>query len=169
MVGERSGGVMFAAGKHVERARLKSPAQAEADAYELLEEARLRCEQLDSEGAGIGERAPLRVLHREVGLAGFLASSNIPSRRRQKALASAHISAGSDQLEAQDAESALVALMERACDAVEQGLIAPGLSDHMGLAHAHVVRAQQLMANIFHVTQPPGGARAPAPWRPAAG
>ena len=92
---------MFAAGKRADVVRQKSSVQAETDAYELLEEARLRCEQADFEREGIVERAPLRILHREVGLAGFLASSNLPSRRRREALARARISAGSDQLEDQ--------------------------------------------------------------------
>jgi hypothetical protein len=143
--------MMFAAGNHAGAARQKSPPQAESDAYELLEEARLRCEQLDSERKAIVELASLWVLHREVGLAGFVASSNLPPRRRQRALARARISVASDQLECSDAEATLVAVIERAREAVEQGLIAPGVSDHMHLAHVHVVRAQQLVANLLHV------------------
>lgn len=159
---------MFAAGKRAGVVRQKSPVQAETDAYELLEEARLRCEQLDFEREGILERPPLRILHRQVGLAGFLANSNLPSRRRREALARARISVVSDQLEDQDAESALAALIERAREAVEEGLMIPGLSDHMRLAHVHVLRAQQVVANHFQVTRSPAALPAPAPWRPTA-
>jgi hypothetical protein len=159
---------MFAAGKSVGAARQKSPLQAETDAYELLEEARLRCEQLDSGREGIAERSPLRALHREVGLAGFSASSNLGSRRRQEALARARTSAGTDQLDVQDAESVLVGLIEQAREAVEQGLVAPGLSDHMRLAHVHVLRAQQLVANHLQVTRSPAALPALPPWRPTA-
>lgn len=158
---------MFAAGKSVGVARQKSPLQAETDAYELLEEARLRCEQLDSGREGIAERGPVHVLHREVGLAGFLASSNLGARRRQKALARARISAGTDQLEDEDAESVLVVLIEQAREAVEQGLIAPGPSDHMRLAHAHVVMAQQLVTRLLRVAQRPRTGAAPVPFPPA--
>ena len=61
--------------------------QKESRAYVLIEEARLRCERL--EGAGPQQR--FHEVHREVGMAGLLASSKLPSWSRQVLLEAARV------------------------------------------------------------------------------
>lgn len=55
-------------------------------AYLLLEEVRLRCEALRDGASGDEERRTLVSLYAELGLAGFLVSSDIPPRRRRTLL-----------------------------------------------------------------------------------
>jgi hypothetical protein len=84
-------------------------------------------------------------LHREIGLAGLFASSNIPTSTRHALLAGAHHRCAEALPEASDAMDALVLMMLWSADAVEHGLVTPGASDHMHLAHVHVLRAHELL------------------------
>jgi hypothetical protein len=56
-------------------------------AYVLIEEARLRCEALADQ---FGDDAVLQAAHRDIGLAGFHASSNFASELRERSLNEAH-------------------------------------------------------------------------------
>ena len=117
----------------------------DARAYGLLEEARLRCEKLRSEAATAAKRDALERLHRELGLAGFFASSNIPARARRGLLGQAHQRCAESVSECSNSIDALALIMLGSAHAVEHGLLAPGLSDHMHLAHVHLLRGQELL------------------------
>lgn len=118
--------------------------QREEVAYVLLEEARLRCERLREQTSADAARRPLDILHRELGLAGFCASAHLSSQRRQHALAMAR-----QQFEPARATlpefGGLPRLVERAEHAIQECLIAPGLSDHMHEAHLHLIAARELL------------------------
>lgn len=64
--------------------------RADASAYALLEEARLRRERLRDQTPEGTECAPLKLVHRDLGTAGYLASSRISVGRRGELLAIAH-------------------------------------------------------------------------------
>jgi hypothetical protein len=67
----------------------RRPPQDE-QAYLLLEEARLRCLRLCEEALTRARRRQLEVAYREIGMAGYMASSRIPSDRRRRLLWQAH-------------------------------------------------------------------------------
>jgi hypothetical protein len=69
--------------------RWRTSLQDEELTYVVLEEARLLCEGL-AERAAPEEEWLLRVAHRDLGLAGFAASDQIPEARRKRLLASAY-------------------------------------------------------------------------------
>jgi hypothetical protein len=110
-----------------------------------LEEARLRCEAFRAAAATPARREALQRLHRELGLAGLFASSNIPTSTRLALLADAHRRCGERSPDASNPMDVLVSIMHRSQDAVEHALVAPGLSDHMHLAHVHLLCAQELL------------------------
>jgi hypothetical protein len=66
------------------------PAGRDASAYVLLEEAKLRCETLRGQARTHVRRQELHRLHRELGIAGLVASSNVPSHERHMLLERAH-------------------------------------------------------------------------------
>jgi len=100
-------------------------------------------------GATSPQREALHAVHRELGLAGLFASSNIPTQVRHALLADAHRRCEQLVAEASDQLDGLIVVLRRATHAVEHGLLAPGLSDHIHLAHLHVLRGQQLFHDHF--------------------
>jgi hypothetical protein len=137
--------VFFHRRKQRERSDPEPPRERDARAYALLEEARLRCEALRGAATTSTRREALHRVHRELGLAGLFASSNLPTSARHALLANAHGAAQGASCQASDAFDSLVSIVVCCCDAVEHGLVAPGLSDHMHLAHVHLLRAQELL------------------------
>jgi hypothetical protein len=137
--------------------------EREVAAYAVLEEARLRCERLLAAGHESWGPETLLTLHRETGLAAFFSSEDLPSAERRRALAGAQV--GVDASCADVDEQALVALLEGARWAVEDCLIAPGLSDHMHLAHVHVLHAQDIVASSFNPLLHPSAASNQLPAR----
>jgi hypothetical protein len=133
--------------------------RCEKDAYILLEETRLRCERMLQTA---GDQQPLRALHRELGLAGFLASSNLPSDKRREALARARDRVCAGAAEAGDI-GALPALVDRARLALESGLIAPEFTEHVHLAHVHALRARDLLTKLLSGAQHASLSRAAVP------
>jgi hypothetical protein len=131
--------------------RTRSPDYArgytcDASAYALLEEARLRCEQLFARAGTESERAVLSLIHKELGMAGWLASSEIDPDRRLALLTTAHLRSRRRLLHASTPAQALAGTAISAEDAVAEGLADAGQSDHMHLAHVHLLRAQELLA-----------------------
>jgi hypothetical protein len=126
----------------------EDPGQArEGDerAYVLLEEARLRCERLGLEARTDAERISMELIHKELGMAGWLASSEIDSGRRLELLATAHDRSTETMLQPPK-NHALAGVASSAEDAVAEGLAGSGQSDHMHLAHLHLLRALELLA-----------------------
>ena len=112
----------------------------------MLETARLCSERLLARSeSGIVSPA-LNDVRRELGLAGFFASADLPGNVRRAALARAYHPSDWNVVGHQEDDSGLVAAVQHARCAVEAGLIAPGLSDHMHLAHIHVLTAEDLLA-----------------------
>jgi hypothetical protein len=116
-----------------------SIADREAEAYLLLEQARILCERLR------GRSHALALLHRELGTAGYCASSNLATGRRQAALDLAHTRSRDGLKDGDRPEERLSRLIHGAREAVERALIAPGLTDHMQLAHVHVLTALEVL------------------------
>jgi hypothetical protein len=87
----------------------------------------------------------MRALHRELGLAGFFASSNIRAVRRHALLDRARARAADHLQRPPDVVRALDGLCRIACDAVEDALGIEVLSDHMHLAHVHLLSGQELL------------------------
>lgn len=129
--------------------------------YELLEEARLRCDRI-CRVIGDAEFEWLRATHRHLGLAGFFVSSSIPSPRRRQALAAAHHRCRDNLTHLPDAFQALQASIRRACSAVERGLCVPEVADHMHLAHVHLLAAQELLHAATGQPGLPGQRRQPS-------
>src|ERR1700759_3795673 len=65
------------------------PALPDENAYRLIEEARLRCQRRLQKCIGEAERARWTSVHRELGMAGYLASGEIPPNKRVELLARA--------------------------------------------------------------------------------
>jgi hypothetical protein len=118
-------------------------------AYLLLEEARTRCEALRMRADTTEERRRLGSLHRELGMAGFLASSDIPPQRRcaLHRLARARSAQPAFVLSGEPAE-ALVALTLRAQAAIDRGLKVPALITHMRRARGYLGRAQERLEPV---------------------
>lgn len=138
---------------HLERREEPDEQHHDAQAYVLIEEARLRCEELGSQAATSSQREALGAVHRELGLAGLSASSHISTQVRHALLADAHQRCEEPVAEASDQLGGLIVMVRSSTHAVEQGLLAPGLSDHIHLAHIHVLRGQELLHN--HLTALP--------------
>jgi hypothetical protein len=152
------------------RAVRPSPAEAlsrEHDAYRLLEEARLRCLQLREEVRSEARRRLLREAYRELGLAGYLASSRIPSAPRLELLAAAHAAGAEAAGEAHGAR-ALLAVVASAATAVEAALVAPGVTDHVQQAAEHLARARRELTEALSASAAAMPAELPS-GRPVAG
>lgn len=134
--------MIFARRRHRHPHESRTLLERERAAYVLLEEARLRCERID----GAVHQNDLGALHREIGIAGFCASEKLPRAHRTQALACARDRAAA----ARDARDgwALACLLERSQRAVQESLIAPGISDHMREALLHLLSAQELLGAI---------------------
>jgi hypothetical protein len=117
-------------------------------AYVLIEEARLRCARLRDRERAEGSAVALDRVHRELGLAGYFASSALPRRRRLPALDRARARCVSNELSLSPAIRLLETLVSRARRAVESALGVPELSDHMHLAHVHILDAQKLLGDV---------------------
>jgi hypothetical protein len=123
--------------------------EQESRAYVLIEEARLRCERLEIVGLrhfDEGDRQDLfREIHREIGMAGLFASTEIESWSRKILLEAARLRSESPIRGALDAAGILEIALGRACTAIEHCLNAPEPVDHMHLAHIHVLTGIDLL------------------------
>jgi hypothetical protein len=139
--------------RHSARRTSRSPlAEREQRAYVLLEEARLRYERLLSMHSSDEARADCpdahTLLHRELGMAGFCVSANIPSQRRRALVAVAHGRCGTGDERGGEQMYRIQGLVRRAWTAVEQGRGVPELSDPTQRAHAHLLAVQELFGVI---------------------
>jgi hypothetical protein len=123
--------------------------QDDARVYVWLEEARLRCEELQSRATTALQRQALHRVHRELGLAGLFASSNMPTHVRHALLTIARQRCIGPLSQAAEEVEGLEVVMLRARDAVEYAAVVSGLSDHMHLAHVHLLRGQELVQEQF--------------------
>lgn len=135
--------VLFRRFKHSRLPAITGHRPDDERAYLLLEEARLRCEALRDGASSDGERRRLASLHRELGLAGFLVSSDIPPRRRRALLELARAQSAGPAWEPSDPAHTLVALTLRAQAAIEQGAMSPAQIAHMERAWVYLRRAQE--------------------------
>lgn len=122
-------------------------------AYMLLEEARLRCRSLLSDG----ERAcadpdvlSLSGLYGDLGIAGYYASARLEPNRRKQLLRQAHARSGRGGNDAGSVR-ALADVTAAATRTVERALTITGLLDHMHLAHIHVMSASEALDAMFAV------------------
>lgn len=125
-------------------ARSDGPGQT-GDAYVRLEEARLRCEHLAAQAATEHQRGSLRGIHRELGMAGWLASSGLDSDQRLWLLGTARRRSQRPVLGTTNAIHALAATTIRAEDAVARNLSTGDPSDELHLAHLHLLHAEELL------------------------
>lgn len=130
------------------RRRLSPPPRPPRDeeAYLRLEEARLHCLRLRDHASSEPARERLAAAYRELGMAGYMASNEIPSRRRLAILAEAHERC---ERPARDGLRTLHTLAQQAAVAVERALVAPGITDHLQLAVEHVARAEVALGAIL--------------------
>jgi hypothetical protein len=123
--------------------------EQESRAYVLIEEARLRCERFATAGLDHGpggdRQARFRGIHREIGMAGLFASTEIESWSRKILLEAARLRSESPIRGGLDPVGILQIALGRACAAVEQCLNASEPVDHMHLAHIHVLAGIDLL------------------------
>jgi hypothetical protein len=117
-------------------------------AYVLVEQARLRCERFQQSVATDAERFALEQIHRELGMAGWLISSTLDPVRRLSLLAAAHLLATTPAVHHIRAH-ALAAIVIEGEDAVVAALTRDTGSDHMHLAHLHLLCAMELLAALL--------------------
>lgn len=105
--------------------------QDEAFAYLLLETARIECEQLLRERSG-RRRGMLARAHREIGMAGYLVSERLDSRRRNSLLEGAHIRSHARAWRRDRRPLAVIrgtrrarVVLDRACSHPRAGALAP--------------------------------------------
>lgn len=115
-------------------------------AYALLEEARLRCQELAVEAAVETARVSLRRVHRELGMAGWLTSSELDQDRRLALLAGAHQRSRRRMMDL-DQTYALAGVMVCGEDVLAETLTDDGHSGHLHLAHVHLLQAMGLLAD----------------------
>ncbi|MFZ0385866.1 MAG: hypothetical protein WAL22_09390 [Solirubrobacteraceae bacterium] len=119
------------------------PGHDDGHVYTLLEEARLRCEELTLARTG-PTRGSLREIHHELGMAGWHAGSALDCDRRLALLAGAHQrSTTAAMLHPPGTPHALAAVAIIADDA----LSGTPQTDDMHLAHLHLLSAMGLLAN----------------------
>lgn len=131
----------------------EAPPHRDDEAYVLLEEARLRCLRLRDEAVAEPRLAMLAVAYREFGMAGYMASSRIPSERRLRLLAEARERCGRATGTAHPLR-ALMQLAASAAIAVERALVAPGITDHLQTAAEHLVRARVALGDLLTAGTP---------------
>jgi hypothetical protein len=121
--------------------------EGDAHAYVLVEQARLRCEEFHHSVGTDAERLTLERIHREIGMAGWLVSSTLAPVSRLRLLAAAHRQATTPTLHLRLAH-ALAAVVIEGEDAVVAALTRDTGSDHMHLAHLHLLCAMELLAAL---------------------
>lgn len=126
-------------------------------AYALLEEARLRCQRLRDMTPEGTECVSLKLIHRDLGIAGYLASSSLAPDRRGELLAVAHRHAD------QSVQNEIRVLVETALlaeQAVQRAVDDPLGSEQLHVAQTHLSHALELLEP--HATAEIGPAEQPA-------
>ena len=131
---------------------LEHGTSSEELAYMLLEEARLRCKGLlDEEDDSCVDLDGLSLtgLYRDLGIAGYYASTRLEPVRRKQLLAQAHARCNRCSGSSAASVRALSDVTAAATRTVERSLTLSGLLDHMHLAHIHVVSASEALDAMF--------------------
>ena len=120
------------------------PSRSGDFAYAAVEEARLVCEAIrtcDREHA-----RGLRVLQRQLGMAGFHASSELVEIRRHELLEHARSRCDKRLAVKADVTGSLRVVARDARFEIEGALNAVGPREHLHLAHAYLLGAEELLA-----------------------
>jgi hypothetical protein len=112
-------------------------------AYALLEEARLRCEQYMAGRHTDADRVSLREIHRELGLAGWQAGTELDVNRRLALLDGARQRSTTAMFHPAQSSHALVA----AAIIAEDALADTQWNEHLHLARLHLLCAMGLLAS----------------------
>ncbi|MFZ0385232.1 MAG: hypothetical protein WAL22_06195 [Solirubrobacteraceae bacterium] len=117
--------------------------ESEEQVYALLEEARLRCEQLRAAAHTEPDRLSLREIHRELGLASWYAGSELDRDRRLALLDNARQQSTRAMLHPAHSPHvvATVAIL------AEDALLGADQPKHMHGAHVHLLNAMALLAH----------------------
>lgn len=121
------------------------PEPADELAYLLLEEARLRSFAIWNAAGGDDAAPVLRDVHRELGLAAYLASAELDPDRRQERHKRARRLAAEPVT---DPVRALGHTTEAAAEILGHGSVAPELTDHLQQAAQHLASARRLIARL---------------------
>ena len=113
--------------------------------YLLIEEARARCVALSGQAEGADERDRWRRVHRELGMAGYLISAELPASKRRSLSAEARQRSTDFCRRSADAEYAVLRLITAASSAAGKGLLVPALAEHMQAAAENLGFARQIM------------------------
>ncbi len=125
--------------------RTPRPYKRDVRPYVLIEEARLRCESLAATAGTEQRRRELRRLHRDLGLSGLYASTNIPPETRRTLLSRVH--SRCDHLGRRRLASTrgLQRTVRRAVRVLRHAVVKDGPADHLELAHLHLLRAMEFL------------------------
>jgi hypothetical protein len=124
-----------------------APLAAEEQAYVLVEQARLRCERFRDCAGTDGERVVLGRVHREIGMAGWLASAALEPARRLSLLTAARRYALTPVVHSRSTHALVAAAIEGE-DAVTEALTLDGDSDDLHSARLHLLCAMELLADL---------------------
>lgn len=123
-------------------------------AYTLIETARIRCERL-LDSLDPHTVAATVAIHRDLGLAGYYCSSEMPGPLRQSCLLMAH-----ELCDSEAADGLHVKLRKAfdealsACDAIAR-VLSEGPIEYAHIAHVHVMSAlESLDSCLAHVSSP---------------
>jgi hypothetical protein len=119
------------------------PYERDARVYVLVEEARLRCEALQTAAQPDAERRALRRLHRDVGLAGLYVSTTMPSELRRRLLARVHARCDRRSGNRAGAARGLHRVIRRAARELTRAMASGGAAEHRELAQLHLLRATE--------------------------
>jgi hypothetical protein len=122
--------------------------------YLLLEEARLRCEQLAGNMGSASDRNALTAIHKQLGLAGWIVSSDLEPDCRMTLLTRAQ-RRSIEPLSYPTAELDLVEIVVIAEDAVTAGLADSEETEPLYLARVHLLRAMDLLHCHLYRDEPP--------------
>jgi hypothetical protein len=127
------------------RLRTLRPSKHEVRAYVLVEEARLRCEALRAAATADERRRELRRVHRDLGLCGLYASTNIPSTTRCALLSQVHARCERLGRGGAGTTRGLRRTVRRAARALRSAVDKVGPADHLKLAQLHLLRAMEFL------------------------
>ncbi len=115
----------------------------EERAYLIIEKLRLRCEQLLLMVSTHAQAHELRRVHRELGMAGLVVSTEMPAPVRLSLLTGAHEQSQRLPDDAEDGIEALALSLGEAEQAVSRVVPSRGRSDHLHLAHVHLLYGRE--------------------------
>lgn len=118
-------------------------------AYRLIEEARLRC-QRRRDLPGHWDHRLWGNAYRELGMAGYLTSTEIPSGKRRALLAQARERSLEPTRGAVGDEYTVLRLITAAASQAVEALLVPALADHVQAATEHLAQARQILVHALY-------------------